>query len=101
MTMAVALVSELTGRTVRNDLATTGEITLSGNVLAVCGHQGEGAGRPPRRAGAGGPPKQKGSRVEDDLGDDLRHEIGVQYVSTIDEALDLALSSPAGRQKNG
>ena len=46
-------------------------------------------------------PKQNESRVEDDLGDDLRHEIGVQYVSTIDEALDLALSSPAGRQKNG
>ena len=35
--MAAALVSELTGRTVRSDLAMTGEITLSGNVLRVGG----------------------------------------------------------------
>ena len=41
--MAAALVSELTGRTVRSDLAMTGEITLSGNVLPVERHQGEAA----------------------------------------------------------
>ena len=39
--------------------------------------------------------------LEDDLGDDLRCEIGVRYVSTIDEALDLALSPPAARQTTG
>ena len=37
VTMAAALVSELTGRCVRGDLAMTGEITLSGNVLPVGG----------------------------------------------------------------
>ena len=36
-------------------------------------------------------PKQNESRVEDEFGEDLRREIGVQYVSTIDEALDLVL----------
>ena len=101
VTMAAALVSELTGRTVRVDIAMTGEITLSGHVLAVGGIKDKVLAA--RRAGVGQVilPKQNESRVADDLGDDLRREIGVQYVSTIDEALDLALSSPAGRQKNG
>ena len=100
VTMAAALVSELTGRTVRFAVAMTGEITLSGNVLAVGGIRDKVLAA--RRDGVRQVilPKQNESRVADDLGDDLRREIGVHYVSTMDEALDLALSSPAGRQKN-
>lgn len=37
ITMATALVSALTGRTVKNELAMTGELTLGGRVLAVGG----------------------------------------------------------------
>ncbi|MGH1363495.1 MAG: endopeptidase La [Calditrichia bacterium] len=37
VTLAVALISALTGRRVRNDIAMTGEITLRGHVLAVGG----------------------------------------------------------------
>jgi ATP-dependent Lon protease len=37
VTMAVALVSALTGRSARHDLAMTGEITLSGRVLPIGG----------------------------------------------------------------
>jgi ATP-dependent Lon protease len=37
VTMAVAVVSALTGRKVRNDVAMTGEITLRGRVLPVGG----------------------------------------------------------------
>jgi len=37
ITLAVALISALTGRAVRNDIALTGEITLRGHVLAVGG----------------------------------------------------------------
>ena len=97
VTMAAALVSELTGRTVRADVAMTGEITLSGNVLAVGGIKEKVLA-----ARRGGPAqvvlrKQNESRAGDDLGDDVRREIGVRYVSTIDEALDLALSPPAAR----
>ena len=85
----------------RVDIAMTGEITLSGHVLAVGGIKDKVLAA--RRAGVGQVilPKQNESRVEDDLGEDLRREIGVQYVSTIDEALDLVLSSRAARQKNG
>ena len=48
VTMATALVSELTRRPVRGDVAMTGEITLSGGA-AGRRHQGEGAGRQARR----------------------------------------------------
>jgi ATP-dependent Lon protease len=37
VTMTTALVSALTGRAVRRDIAMTGEITLRGNVLAIGG----------------------------------------------------------------
>ena len=101
LTMAAALVSELTGRPVRVDIALTGEITLSGYVLAVGGIRDKVLAA--RRAGVAQVilPKQNESRVEDDFDEDLRREIGVRYASTIDEALDLVLSSPAARQKNG
>ena len=100
LTMAAALVSELTGGTVRVDVAMTGEITLSGNVLAVGGIRDKVLAA--RRDGVAQVilPKQNESRVEDEFGEDLCRQIVVHYVSTIDEALDLALSSPAGRQRN-
>ena len=100
VTMAAALVFELTGRVVRVGVAMTGEITLSGHVLAVGGIRDKVLAA--RRHGVVQVilPKQNESPVEDPLGDDLRREIGVQYVSTIDEALDLVLSSPPARRKS-
>ena len=102
VTIAAALVSELTGRSVRSDLAMSGEITLSGHVLLVGGIKEKVLGA--RRVGVAQVilPKQNESQVKDDLGEDLRCEISVHYVSTIDEAMDLALSPPTpAHEKNG
>ncbi len=99
VTMVAALVSELTGRPVRSDFAMTGEITLSGNVLPVGGIKEKVLAA--RRGGVVQVivPKQNESEVNDDLGEDLQREIGLHYVSTIDEALALALSPPAQAQE--
>ena len=100
VTMAAALVSELGGRTVRGDLAMTGEITLSGNVLAVGGLKEKVLAA--RRVGLAHVilPKQNEAQVHEDLDEELRREMTVHYVSTIDEALGLALSAPM-QEKNG
>ncbi len=99
VTMAAALVSELTGRCVRGDLAMTGEITLSGNVLPVGGVKEKVLAA--RRLGICEVvlPKRNEKHVLEDLGEDLRREIRVHYVSMIDEALDLALL-PAPRPED-
>ena len=95
VTMATALVSALAGRTVRGDLAMTGEITLSGNVLAVGGIKEKVLAA--RRVGVAQVilPKQNEAQVHDDLDEEFRRQVAVHYVSTIDEVLDLALSAPA------
>ena len=91
VTMVAALVSELTGRPVRGDLAMTGEITLSGNVLPVGGIKEKVLAA--RRLGIVEVilPKQNEKHVREDLSEDLRRKIRVHYVSMIDEVLDLAL----------
>ena len=88
--IAAALVSELTGRTVRRDRAVTGEITLSGDVLAVGGIKQKVLAA--RRLGIAEVilPKRNAKDVDKNLGDG----IGLRYVSTLDEALELVLSSP-------
>ncbi len=95
VTMVTALVSELTGRPVRGDVAMTGEITLSGNVLPVGGIKEKVLAA--RRVGIVEVilPAQNEKNVNEDLSEDLRREINVQYVSMIDEVLELALTMPA------
>jgi ATP-dependent Lon protease len=95
VTMAVALTSELTGRPVRGDLAMTGEITLSGRVLPVGGIKEKVLAA--RRLGIRhvALPRQNEKNVKEDLSEDLRHDIIVHLVTTIDEVMALALL-PAG-----
>ena len=75
VTMVAALVSELTGRPGAGDIAMTGEITLSGNVLPVGGIKRRCW--PARRLGIVEVilPKQNEKHVNEDLGAELRREI--------------------------
>ena len=94
VTMAVALASELTGRPVRGDIAMTGEITLSGRVLPVGGIKEKVLAA--RRLGVKEIilPRQNDKDVKEDLNEDLRRDLTIHLVSTIDEAVLLALTPP-------
>jgi ATP-dependent Lon protease len=91
VTMATAMASQLTGRPVRGDMAMTGEITLSGRVLPVGGVKEKVLAA--RRVGIREVilPKQNAKNVNEDLTPELRQDLTVHLVSTIDEVLALAL----------
>src|SRR6185312_15112402 len=91
VTMATALVSLLTGRQVRPLTAMTGEITLSGNVLPVGGIKEKFLAA--KRAGVRDVilPAENRQNVEEDLTPQQLDGVQVHYVSSIDEALGIAL----------
>jgi ATP-dependent Lon protease len=91
VTMTAAMASELTGRPVRGDVAMTGEITLSGRVLPVGGIKEKVLAA--RRVGIREVivPKQNAKNINEDLTAELREDLTVHLVSTIDEVLALAL----------
>src|SRR6187399_1228105 len=91
VTMATALASELTRRPVRGDIAMTGEITLSGRVLPVGGIKEKVLAA--RRVGIREVilPRQNEKNVNEDLTPELRKDLTVHYVQTVDEVLLLAL----------
>jgi ATP-dependent Lon protease len=95
VTMAVAMVSELTGRPVRGDVAMTGEITLSGKVLPVGGIKEKVLAA--RRVGIRRVilPRQNEKSVIEDIGEDLRKDLTIHLVSSIDEVIELALTPAA------
>ena len=94
VTMVTALVSELTGRPVRGDVAMTGEITLSGVVLPVGGIKEKVLAA--RRLGIVNVilPKQNEKNINEDLTEELRRDIQVHYVTMVDDVLKLALTPP-------
>src|SRR5262249_47632721 len=91
VTMVTALASELTRRPVRGDIAMTGEITLSGRVLPVGGIKEKVLAA--RRVGINEVilPKQNAKNINEDLTPELRKDLTVHLVSSIDEVLALAL----------
>jgi ATP-dependent Lon protease len=91
VTIVTALASELTRRSVRGDIAMTGEITLSGRVLPVGGIKEKVLAA--RRVGIREVilPRQNEKNVKEDLTEELRRELTIHYVQSVDEVLLLAL----------
>ncbi len=90
VTMATALVSALTRRPVRHDLAMTGEITLHGKVLPVGGIKEKVLAA--QRAGISEVIlPQENEKDFNELPERERGKLTAHYVSRIDEVLRLAL----------
>jgi ATP-dependent Lon protease len=100
VTMVTAMISELSRRPVRGDVAMTGEITLSGRVLPVGGIKEKVLAA--KRLGIKEVilPRTNAKNVNEDLTDELRRGLTIHLVSTIDEVLLLALL-PASRSAQG
>jgi ATP-dependent Lon protease len=89
-TMATALVSAMSGRPVRKDVAMTGEITLRGRVLPIGGVKEKVLGA--HRAGITNIilPKDNEADMED-IPEDVRSLLTFHCVSTLDEVFEIAL----------
>ncbi len=88
--MTVALVSALSDRPVRSDVAMTGEVTLTGRVLPIGGVKEKLLGA--YRAGIKAIVLPKDNEADlEDLPDEVTKALKVHPVATIDEALAIAL----------
>jgi ATP-dependent Lon protease len=90
VTMATALVSAMSARPVRKDVAMTGEITLRGRVLPIGGLKEKVLGA--HRAGITTIilPKENEADLED-IPEDVRQQLTFHCVSTLDEVFAIAL----------
>jgi ATP-dependent Lon protease len=96
VTIVTALVSLLTDKHVRPQMAMTGEITLSGNVLPIGGVKEKFLAA--KRAGVKDIifPAENRQNVEEDILPEQMEGVTVHYVASIEEVLEIALPhSPA------
>ena len=92
VTMTVALVSLLTGRRVRGDVAMTGEVTLQGRVLPIGGVKEKVLAA--HRAGVTDVILPIANEPDtDDIPDSVRDEVTIHLVTTVAEALEVALAA--------
>ena len=90
VTMATALVSAMSGRPVRKDVAMTGEITLRGRVLPIGGVKEKVLGA--HRAGITNIVLPKDNEADmEDIPEEVRSQLSFHCVSTLDEVFDIAL----------
>ncbi len=101
VTMAVALVSLLTGRTVKSNVGMTGEITLRGKVLPVGGIKEKVLAA--RRAGLDTVIlPYRNEKDLDDLTEAVRKEMQFVFAERVDDVLNAALNpAPAAVNVNG
>jgi len=95
--MFTALVSLLTGRTVRNDTAMTGEISLRGLVLPVGGIKEKTAAA--ARAGLTRVMLPARNRKDlEDISDEVRRKVEFVFLERVDDAIAAALEAKADAQ---
>ncbi|MGH7804225.1 MAG: endopeptidase La, partial [Candidatus Binatia bacterium] len=96
--MAMSLISLLTGRRIRHDVAMTGEITLRGKVLPVGGIKEKVLAA--KRAGISEVvlPKRNEKDLEE-LTDEVRRELKFHLVESIDQAMTIALEPPSVEER--
>jgi ATP-dependent Lon protease len=100
VTMTTALVSLISARCVRDNVAMTGEMTLTGQVLPIGGLKEKALAA--QRAGITTviAPALNEADVED-IPEHLRRELTFVFVEHIDEVLEVALEAPSsnGRRR--
>jgi ATP-dependent Lon protease len=90
ITMATAMVSALTGIPVRKDVAMTGEITLRGRVLPIGGLKSKILAAHLSGAGTVILPRKNEKDIRD-IPDEIRKQIKLVLVDSMDQVLDAAL----------
>jgi ATP-dependent Lon protease len=100
ITMATALVSLISGRPVRDDVAMTGEITLTGQVLPIGGLKEKALAAQRNGIHVVIAPALNESDV-DDIPEHLRRDLDFVFVNDVDQVLDVALPAPSsnGRRR--
>jgi ATP-dependent Lon protease len=99
ITMATALVSALSGRKIRRDVAMTGELTLTGRVLPIGGIKEKLLGAV--RAGIDEIIIPQDNEADlDDLQEDVRNSLTIHLVEDLDQVIKIALKNEeAGKVK--
>jgi ATP-dependent Lon protease len=92
--MATALVSLITGRHVRDDVAMTGEITLTGQVLPIGGLKEKALAAQRNGITTVVAPAQNEADA-DEIPEHLRRDLTFVFVDRVADVLDAALESPA------
>jgi ATP-dependent Lon protease len=98
VTMVTALSSLISGRCVRDDVAMTGEVTLTGQVLPIGGLKEKALAAQRNRIATVIAPALNEPDVEE-IPEHLRRDLTFVFVDTVTDVLDTALESPAS--KNG
>jgi ATP-dependent Lon protease len=101
VTMATALVSLISARPVRDDVAMTGEITLTGQVLPIGGLKEKALAAQRNGLRVVIAPALNESDI-DEIPEHLRRELEFVFVDEIGQVLDVALQAPSsnGRRRS-
>ena len=95
VTLVTALISVLTGRSVREEIGMTGEVTLQGRVLPIGGVKQKVLAA--HRRGLRTVILPKANEVDlDDIPEEILEELSIQLVEHIDDVLQLAFESEPG-----